>query len=74
MIHIYKIQFQFADLFVYSINLDDLTIKAQTREKDSGAALSTLATDKFVIDKGVIRFPLGFIPLELAEHIQKTLQ
>jgi hypothetical protein len=74
MTHIFKLQFQFADLFVYQINLDDQTIKAQTREKDTGKALSGLGTDKYTVHDGKIIFPLGNMPLDLAKYIQKTLQ
>jgi len=74
MTHIFKVQFQFADLFVYAINLDDKTIKAQTREKDTGKAISALVTDKFSIHDGNAIFPLGNMPLDLAKYIQTILQ
>jgi hypothetical protein len=73
MKHVFKLQFQFADLIVYALDTSANTIKAQTVEKDTGKALSALTTDKFTIHDGKIIFPLGNMPLQLAKHIENTL-
>jgi hypothetical protein len=74
MTHIFKVQFQFADLMVYAINLEDKMIKCMTVEKDTGRALSTLSSDKFTVHKETIHFPLGNMTLSLAKYIEEILK
>ena len=71
--HLFKVQLQFIDLFIESLDLSAKVIAYSVRDKETGKLLEPHFKSKLVINKNQIDFDMRHISLDMAKFIESVL-
>lgn len=74
MTHLFKVQMQFADVFISSI--DDKEIIYEVRDKETGIMSEPARKTKYILNEVTkrVHFDAREIPMDLFRHIYNTLK